>query len=122
MKPKPLTELQATIVQVIAGHRGYDQRIGRVELCRQLSKSMGRPVRDREMRIAIEILRTNHPVGAYICATTRGGYWYAQTIEELNASLSQDERRAKKMLARLRRQRLRARSLTNQALTGTEAV
>jgi hypothetical protein len=122
MTKKPLTELQAQIIRIMTEHRGQEHRISRVELCRQLSKSMGRPVRDREMRIAIEVLRIEHPSGAYICSTTQGGYWYAESIDELEGYIAQDEHRAKRILARLRQQKLRARALVNRPLPGTEVA
>jgi hypothetical protein len=102
-----LNELQLTILEIINNHIGYDNRISRQLLCKELLWR-GFEIKDRNMREQIEFLRSKAPGGAYICSTTAGGYWRAKDMAELTAYIEQDRRRAKMILARLRNQEMRA--------------
>jgi hypothetical protein len=97
-----MDEIQSNIMAILQEHKGFDSRIKRADLCARLGTS------DRWMRAEIEDLRMNYPGGAYICSSTDGGYYLALTLGDLDRYLSQDEHRAKKTLARISRQRLRA--------------
>lgn len=110
-----MDEIQSKIMQALQEHKGFDNRIRRGDLCRQIGTS------DRYMREEIEDLRTNHTDGAYICSSTDGGYYLARTLGDLDRYLSQDEKRAQHTLARTRRQRLRAgMAMSNVSLPITE--
>jgi hypothetical protein len=75
-------------------------------------------VDDRAIRRSIEYLRGNVEGGAMICARMGkgGGYWVAQSEEELDKYLSADERRALTTLARCRIQRYNAKIKANPAI------
>ncbi len=96
--------LASQILRILSGHRGVDRRISRSALLEELCQRMGQ-VSDREMRVAIEKLRRGHAHGAWICADLRGGYFIARDAAEIDVHLSSDERRAQRLLERVRLQR-----------------
>lgn len=114
-------QIELAVLQVLNDHRGFENRVSRTRLQALVSVVVNQMVRDREMREAIERLRATKPEGAYICSTTSGGYWMATSIQELENYLAQDERRAKRTLMRISRQRMRAgKALTNVPLMTIE--
>jgi len=72
---------------------------------------------DRKARDAIQRLRTEHPEGGRIVSTSRwAGYFWAETPEEIEACMAEDESRMQALSAKLRnmraaRDRLRVRPL-----------
>lgn len=115
MEYREINELELLIIQVINQHRGSKNIIKRADMLKALVNGLKRHVSDRQMRQAIEDLRTDHPEGAYICSTTAGGYYRAESPGELADYLEVDERRAKMILARISRQRQRAIMAMTQA-------
>jgi hypothetical protein len=111
---RELTDLESSILSILANHRGVENRIKRADMLRVVNMALKRRVTDRKMRAAIEQLRSDHLEGAFICSTTDGGYYRARNTEELNAYLKQDEKRAKMILSRISRQRQRATTALTQ--------
>jgi len=61
---------------------------------------------DRKARAAIQRLRTEHPDGGRIVSTSRSaGYFWAQTPEEIETCMAQDESRMQALSAKLRNMR-----------------
>jgi hypothetical protein len=96
-------ELQEAILLELSAHRGVDRRISRRDLLKEVREKVS--TSDREMRAAIEELRRGHAHGVWICADLRGGYFMARDADEIEAFLSSDERRAQRLLERVRLQR-----------------
>ena len=113
---RELTDLEKTILTLMDRHKGRDNRISRPEMVSALSAALNRAITDRNMRKVIETLRYDHPRGAYICSSIEGGYYKARTDAELSRYLEQEEKRAKIILARISRQRLRASNAKNTSL------
>jgi len=114
------TLLRSVIVAEVKRHRGPDAAIRRDELLYALREH--RPLAglsDRGMRAAIQKLRFSTRDGARICSTTSypGGYYYAETNEQLEAFLRQDRHRAKELWQRANRQ-ARAAGLKGKELQG----
>lgn len=84
--------------------RGYTNRISRPALLSKLPD-----ISDRVMRAEIEELRRNDPDGAWICSSTDGGYWLAESLSELDSFLNQDAHRGHVILERVNAQRIHAR-------------
>lgn len=61
---------------------------------------------DRKARDAIQRLRTEHPEGGRIVSTSRWpGYFWAETPEEIEACMAEDESRMRALSAKLRNMR-----------------
>jgi hypothetical protein len=61
---------------------------------------------DRKARDAIQRLRTEHPEGGRIVSTSRSaGYFWAETPEEIEACMAEDESRMRALSAKLRNMR-----------------
>ena len=102
-----LTPVQTGILEILyRDHHGIGNKITRVGLRRALQMK-GIKVNDRNMREAIEMLRTETEKGAMICSSTKGGYFIGLPVEVLGYC-EQDEGRAKAILRRVRRQANRA--------------
>jgi len=84
-----MTDLHQAILTVLDGHRGRENRIGRVELLYWTNIKLGHVIGntlsitgcgDREMRAAIQELRDQ---GHLICSSSgAGGYWLADSMNE----------------------------------------
>jgi len=107
MKLSESNSLAIQILNILSAQRGPQMRMLRSELLEELQRRMV-DVADREMRAAIEELRSAHPQGAWICADMRGGYFMARDEEELGHYLQSDENRAAHLLQRVRNQRATA--------------
>jgi hypothetical protein len=99
-----MSPLKTHLLKILSAHRGVERRISRKSLKAEVGKRIG-PLRDREMRAAIEDLRRGHAQGVWICADLRGGYFLARDKREIERYLSSDERRATRLLERLQLQR-----------------
>jgi hypothetical protein len=105
---KPTDEQQAIgkeILDILNNHRGKVHRIPRPELLREPNLRLEEPHHDRFMRATIEYLRRHTEKGAWICSSLDGGYYLAETLDELRDYVLQEEGRAKKILAKTSRQR-----------------
>jgi hypothetical protein len=99
--------IQQHVLKILREHRGEDRRIGRAELNRELDTWVGQHIDDREMREAIEHLRSSHPEGCMI-ATSRekgSGYYIAESLTDLDKALTSDENRLISIAQRIRQQR-----------------
>jgi len=100
--------LQNRILTIMRDHAGETNRIGRESLRQELSDWLGREVGDREMRLAIEELRTNDAEGCMIASALRGGYYMAESRDGLDKFLNSEHNRAMSILIRNSIQRKRA--------------
>jgi hypothetical protein len=111
-----MDRVATVVLRILKTQMGEEQRIGRESLRRQVTAWLGVDqdgialdeegfVPDREIRLAIEYLRTNDPDGCMIAAHPRGGYFMCETIAELDGFLMQDEARAKSVWQRIQAQR-----------------
>ncbi|MDP6771279.1 MAG: hypothetical protein QF704_11335 [Anaerolineales bacterium] len=96
------------VLDILQNHLGFDNRISSRELLTTLN--MYEHISNRHMRLAIENLRQNHPIGARICSTTRqrGGYFLAEDQQELTDYLETESNRCIQMWQRIRKQRMNA--------------
>jgi len=109
------------VLKTISLH-GKDRPVSRDELVRWLRlagwlNDISDHHADRKARDAIQRLRTEYPEGGRIVSTSRSaGYFWAQTPEEIEACMAEDESRMQALSAKLRnmraaRDRLRVRPL-----------
>lgn len=100
--------MKLELLQIIKHHVGKDNAISRSDLHRMIVQR-GYPVNDRRMRAAIENLRTMYEAGAWICSDNRGsGYWFAETLEELEVYLRSEHNRGLSIITRTYAQARRA--------------
>lgn len=103
-----MDSVQRHILNILRSRQGKSAKISRRQLREEVSSWSGRNVSDREMRQAIEELRTDNSDGAMICASLSGGYYTARDLVELDEALRSDESRIRKIAQRIRKQRQRA--------------
>lgn len=94
------------VLAVLEQHRGMDNRISRRELVFfvygiQLGAgvNLANNRQDRNIREAIERLRTNHPI---LSSSGNGGYWYAGNYEEVEGWIREQKSRVREMAKRVR--------------------
>jgi hypothetical protein len=101
--------IEMMILHILRNHCGHDNRIRRSEILKILNNRLNvlhdQPIHDRFMRGCIENLRRHDELGAWICSSLDGGYYMAETLDELRGYVLQEEGRAQKILAKTSRQR-----------------
>ena len=104
-----LAMIDQTILDILDDHRGHEKRISRDGLLllinRQLYNQPGFPVRDRLMRTHIEQLRRKSEAGAWICSCLDGGYFLAESLQELDTYLNSEQSRLVHLAKKINRQR-----------------
>ena len=93
------------VLEILKQHRGMDNRISRRELVLHVygvdlpaGTNLANNRQDRNIREAIERLRTNHPI---LSSSGNGGYWYAANQEELDGWIREQESRVREMAIRI---------------------
>jgi hypothetical protein len=93
-----MDELVEAVLSIVRHHTVHDP-IGRMDLVRRLRMrgflvDVKDEYADRQAREAIHWLRTNHLEGGRIVSNSRGsGYYMAQTADEIEAHISEEESR-----------------------------
>ena len=86
--------LGRALLKVLGNHVGVKNRMTRDGLLLWLQTNVDSGLEDRGLRSAIERLRRTDDVGALICSSSGvGGYWLAETIDELLSSYREERRR-----------------------------
>jgi len=84
--------LEREILRILDFHRGHQNVISRKTLIKNLD-SIGFKVDDRKVRACINKLRKSEKPGSWICSTggIEGGYWMAESQEELEEYIRQEQ-------------------------------
>lgn len=100
------TAIDEQVLAVLKQHQGMENRISRrkliffvygIELGAGVNLANNR--QDRNIREAIERLRTEHPI---LSSSGNGGYWYAGSYEEVEGWIREQESRVREMAKRVR--------------------
>jgi hypothetical protein len=106
-------EIVAVVYRLLKAHIGKNHRITRnalrIEVAGELEMEfIG--ISDRDVRLAIEYLRTETVQGSLILSTSgNAGYWIAESLQELTQCVAEDRRRALSILVRIHKQKKVAR-------------
>lgn len=92
------------VLDVLRSHVGKPYRIGRRELVAAVfgeapDGDLANSTHDRQIREAIEVLREKHPI---LSSSGNGGYWMADSLDELNEYMREVVSRARKLEAQVR--------------------
>lgn len=83
-KPQPLSADAHQLLIVLGRHIGVAKGVTVVALCQEL-KASGHPVCERRVRTLVEELRNQ---GHHVCAHPKHGYFLAETMAELDETVS----------------------------------
>ena len=104
--------LERAILAVLEKRSGQQRRITRPALVEWLRHNHDKRLTDRELRASIEDLRRHDDIGSLICSSAgTGGYWLAETINELLASYREERSRALTEMVTIRARLRRGRSV-----------
>jgi hypothetical protein len=93
--------LEREVLRILDFHRGHKNVISRKKLINDL-RSLGFHIDDRKVRACINQLRKSEKPGSWICSTggENGGYWMAESQEELEQYIQREQESRLKDLAK----------------------
>jgi len=107
-------EIVVSVYRLLRSCRGKNHRISRNDLRFGVASELEMDfvdVSDRDVRLAIEYLRTETVQGSLILSTSgSAGYWVAESLDEFMQCVAEDRRRALSILVRIHKQKKVARS------------
>ena len=93
--------LEDALLATLRKHVGSEHAVSREQLI-WLMNTSGFDVGDRQMRKALENLRSAHPEGGWICSSSEtSGYWWGQTEDEIRAANAEDASRIQATSAKI---------------------
>jgi hypothetical protein len=103
--PAERPTIELSILAALEGHTSRVTAVHKPELLRQVTIDTGYEIKERELRAAIQELRSSDPRGALIMSSSGGqGYWIAKDLDEVREHYREERGRALSILVRIRKQ------------------